>query len=91
MANQYKDKLKWAVAGRSASKIKAITDQLPHKVDVFIADSNDAESLKPIIQKTKVVLTTVGPFDQYGTNIVALCAAHGTHYVDITGEVAWVR
>jgi len=27
----------------------------------------------------------------YGTNVVALCAANGTHYADITGEVAWVR
>lgn len=47
--------------------------------------------MKPLIARTKVVLTTVGPYDKYGTNIVALCAANGTHYVDITGELAWVR
>lgn len=38
-----------------------------------------------------VVVTTVGPFDRYGTPLVELCAQWGTHYCDITGETNWVR
>ena len=43
------------------------------------------------ISNTKIIITTAGPFDLFGTNIVGLCAANGTHYVDITVELAWVR
>jgi short subunit dehydrogenase-like uncharacterized protein len=38
-----------------------------------------------------VVLNTAGPFAQYGSELVAACVQHGTHYVDITGETPWVR
>jgi len=38
-----------------------------------------------------VIINTAGPFDKFGSFIVGLCAANGTHYVDITGEAAWVR
>lgn len=38
-----------------------------------------------------MILTTVGPYERYGTQLLALCAEYGTDYVDITGEVAWVR
>ena len=31
----------------------------------------------------------IGPFAQYSSNVVAACAANGTDYVDITGEVNW--
>lgn len=40
---------------------------------------------------TRVVITTAGPFDRYGTPVVALCAQYGTSYADITGETNWVR
>jgi short subunit dehydrogenase-like uncharacterized protein len=44
-----------------------------------------------MVDDTKVVVTTVGPFDRYGEKLVAVCAHLGTDYADITGEVAWVR
>lgn len=31
------------------------------------------------------------PFARYGTSLVAVCAAEGTDYCDITGEIAWCR
>ena len=40
---------------------------------------------------TRVVMTTVGPFEQYGSPVVEACAKHGTHYVDITGESDFVK
>jgi short subunit dehydrogenase-like uncharacterized protein len=38
-----------------------------------------------------VVISTAGPFSLHGSGLVAACAAHGTHYCDITGEADWVR
>lgn len=61
------------------------------ELPILIADSNNVDQLTSVIKNTKVILTTVGPFSRYGSNTVALCAKFGTHYIDSTGEVAWVR
>jgi short subunit dehydrogenase-like uncharacterized protein len=44
-----------------------------------------------MVAKTAVVLSTVGPYALYGSHLVAACAASGTHYCDLTGEVQWMR
>lgn len=41
--------------------------------------------------KTKVVMSTVGPYSVHGTRLVNVCCGYGTDYVDITGEVDWVK
>jgi short subunit dehydrogenase-like uncharacterized protein len=38
-----------------------------------------------------VILTTVGPYQLYGNDLIAACAATGTAYVDLCGEPAWMR
>lgn len=87
--------LKWAIAGRNQSKLetvrktctgKAQNDALP----IFVADSGDSASLSALAQQTRVLCSTVGPYAQYGTPIVAACVEHGTHYCDLTGEVQWM-
>ena len=40
---------------------------------------------------TKSVSTTVGPYQFYGSELVAVCAAAGTDYLDLCGEPAWMR
>jgi short subunit dehydrogenase-like uncharacterized protein len=40
--------------------------------------------------RTKVVLTTVGPYQLYGDKLVAACVATGTDYADLCGEPAWM-
>ena len=60
-------------------------------MQVILADSNDLKSLKKMVISTKVVITTAGPFDKYGSDLVRFCAQNGTHYCDITGETDWVR
>jgi short subunit dehydrogenase-like uncharacterized protein len=37
------------------------------------------------------LISTVGPFIRYGTAVVEACAVNGTHYVDSTGEITWVK
>jgi len=42
------------------------------------------------VRRTRVLLTTAGPFARFGTPLVDACVRFNTHYVDITGEGAWV-
>ena len=44
-----------------------------------------------LASRTRVVLSTAGPFALFGGPLVAACVRHGTHYVDITGETPWVK
>jgi short subunit dehydrogenase-like uncharacterized protein len=41
--------------------------------------------------RTRVVLTTVGPYSRYGLPLVAACAKTGADYADLTGEAMFVR
>ena len=82
-----KDKPRWAVAGRSKAKLEALGLGVP----VVVADALDAAAMKALARRTKVVCTTAGPYAQYGDELVAACAAEGTHYCDLTGEVQWMR
>ncbi|NKF22770.1 saccharopine dehydrogenase family protein [Solimonas marina] len=89
-------KLKWALAGRSPDKLKAVrarlADQIPEAaaLDLLHADVDDAESLASLARSTRVVITTVGPYVVHGEPLVAACAAAGTDYVDLTGEPEFV-
>ncbi|MEO0963109.1 MAG: saccharopine dehydrogenase NADP-binding domain-containing protein [Pseudomonadota bacterium] len=93
--NQYgvgKD-LKWAMAGRSEEKLAAVRDEMgvPADVPFVVADASDPASLKSMAERTGVVLTTVGPYQLYGSDVVAACVAAGTDYVDLCGEVNWMH
>jgi short subunit dehydrogenase-like uncharacterized protein len=85
--------LKWAMAGRSLDKLAAVRDEIkaPASTPLIAADSADAASLTALTKRTKVVLTTVGPYQIYGEPLVAACAETGTDYVDLCGEPAWMR
>ena len=86
--------LRWAISGRSAEKLAAVQASLAaagHTVPVIVADSHDAVAIDALARRTRVVLTTVGPYAKFGTALLAACAAAGTDYVDITGETPWVR
>lgn len=47
--------------------------------------------MRSIVRKTKVVLSTAGPFEKYGQDLVKICAELGVHYADITGESDFLR
>jgi len=81
--------LTWAIGGRNLSKLDALN--LGPGVEVLVADAMDPEALTQLVKRTRVILTTVGPYARYGSEMVAACAAAGTHYCDLTGEVHWMR
>ena len=86
--------LRWAVAGRNREKLekviaeKCTTGEPPA---ILIADSHDSEALGQLARDTRVVLTTVGPYAKYGSELVAACVESGTHYCDLAGEPQWIR
>ena len=85
--------LRWALAGRSADKLEAVKAACgpgAKRADIVVADAQDARALNALVRDAVVVLSTAGPFALYGSELVAACAANGTHYVDITGETPWV-
>jgi short subunit dehydrogenase-like uncharacterized protein len=45
--------------------------------------------LSALAKKTKILITTVGPYALYGEHAFKACAENGTHYLDVTGEVAY--
>jgi short subunit dehydrogenase-like uncharacterized protein len=84
--------LKWAIAGRSAGKLEAVCkDCAASEMGVLVAEAHDAAAMDKLARSARVVLSTAGPFALYGSELVAACVRHGTHYVDITGETPWVK
>ena len=84
---------KWAMAGRSAAKLAEVRDLIgaPADTPLIVANSDDAASMKALAESTRVVVTTVGPYQLYGEPLLAACVDAGTDYADLCGEPAWMR
>lgn len=84
--------LAWAIAGRNAGKLAEVraeigaSDSLP----LVVADASDPKSLAAMVARTKAIITTVGPYQLYGSPLVEACATAGVDYVDLTGESHWI-
>ncbi len=85
--------IRWALAGRSEQKLRAVREGLgpaASELELIVADSFDKDALRALARRTRVVLTTVGPYALYGSDLVAACVNAGTHYCDLAGEVQWI-
>ena len=87
------DAINWAMAGRSGQKLKAVRDEmgLPAETPLVTANSDDFYSLRSLARRARVVITTVGPYQLYGEELVKACIDAGTDYVDLCGEPLWMR
>jgi short subunit dehydrogenase-like uncharacterized protein len=85
--------LKWAMAGRSKDKLAAVRDAIgaPKDLPLIVADASDPASLKAMVEQTKSVITTVGPYMLYGNELLAASVAAGVDYFDLCGEPVWMR
>ncbi|MBB3586091.1 trans-acting enoyl reductase family protein [Sphingomonas sp. BK481] len=93
LVQAYPTGLSWAMAGRSRAKLEEVRDLIgaPADTPLVTADSADPASLRAMVERATVVISTVGPYQLYGSDLVAACAASGTAYVDLCGEPAWMR
>ncbi|MDB5971155.1 MAG: Saccharopine dehydrogenase [Hydrocarboniphaga sp.] len=84
--------LKWALAGRDRERLESLAAEIGHAgLPILLADANDQAALGELVRRTRLVLATAGPFHLYGSPLVAVCAAAGTDYVNISGEPAWAH
>lgn len=84
--------VRWAIAGRNQARLQAIADAYPEQeIPVLVANSEEPTSLAMMCAQTKVVISTVGPYNRYGEALIAQCARSGTDYVDLCGEVLWLK
>ena len=94
MNDQYGDdqSIKYAIAGRNTEKLLEVKKDLNLNEDITIleVDSTDLDSIDKMTTSAKCILTTVGPYQLYGSKLVESCAKNGTDYVDLTGEPGWM-
>lgn len=97
VAERYPDEVAFAIAGRSRERLTALRDDLAtidaswESLDVLTGDAFDPDSLADIAAQTRVICSTVGPFAEYGSDLVAVCVDERTHYCDLSGEIHWIR
>jgi len=85
--------VKWAMAGRSAAKLAEVRDEIgaPKETPLIVADAADPAQLEAMVKRGKAIITTVGPYQLYGSDLVAACAKAGTDCLDLSGEPNWMR
>ncbi len=82
----------WAIAGRSLSKLEKVSAEIGLSgIEMITADAHDEAALTNMAARTKVVVSTVGPYALYGDTLVKVCTQSGTDYCDLTGEPQWIR
>ena len=96
LARTTPDRCRWALAGRNRSKLEALRRRLAESnpacasMPLLHADVTEPESLGEVARSARVVVSTVGPYLEYGEPLVAACAEAGTDYLDLTGEPEFV-
>ena len=85
--------ISWAMAGRSLEKLATVRDEIgaPASTALVHAEATRPSSLRDLAGRTRCVLSTVGPYQLHGSELVAVCAETGTDYVDLCGEALWMR
>ena len=83
----------FVAAGRDKARIQEALDKVPgidtieHEI---VEVAHDVAPLTELFAGAQVVCNTVGPFAQYGREVVEACLAAGCHYLDTTGEQDWL-
>jgi short subunit dehydrogenase-like uncharacterized protein len=94
LTDNYADgSVRWAMAGRSLTKLNEIRDAIgaPADTPLLTATADDPEALLALAARAEVVITTVGPYQLYGEPLLAACVTAGTAYVDLCGEANWMH
>ena len=89
--SKYSDSLNWAIAGRNKDKLENVSNELGLSVPTIELDSNNEAHVENVLKQTRLIITTVGPYQLYGNEIIKKCAELGVHYVDLSGEPGWMH
>ncbi len=78
--------LKPVLAGRNGDKVRAIAEELGLPWGAFSVD--DEHAVETAIKDKSLVLSVAGPFSATANQMMDACIKTGTHYLDVTGEIA---
>jgi len=87
-------KLRWAAAGRSKPKLESVRADLgegARQLPLLVADAADLDALRKLCRRSRLIVSTVGPYAIHGEPLVRACTETGTDYCDLTGEIQWIR
>lgn len=87
-------RLTWAMAARSGARLQALKNSLgpaAQAIPALVADAASESDLESLCQRSRLIISTVGPYALYGEPLVRVCATTGTDYCDLTGEAQWIR
>jgi short subunit dehydrogenase-like uncharacterized protein len=83
-------RLRWGIAGRDLTALARVAERVGGAPSLVALDVTDATSIDAAVRRTRVLATTVGPYERLGLGVARACALAGTHYADITGEAGFV-
>jgi short subunit dehydrogenase-like uncharacterized protein len=79
------------LAARSGERLRALAAELGEGLDTATADVGDPPSVRALVERGDVLVTTVGPFVRWGGPAAAAASSAGAHYLDSTGEPPFIR
>ena len=79
----------FAIAGRNKSKLYDLADEVGGP-EVRIAAVGDVNALVEALEDVKVLITTVGPFDELGDTAADAALRARVNYIDSTGEGSFI-
>jgi short subunit dehydrogenase-like uncharacterized protein len=82
--------LRPVLAGRSADRLQVLAQELGG-LDAVVADAERPESVRALVERGDVLVTTVGPFTEWGGPAVEAAVDVGAHYIDCSGEPQFLR
>jgi short subunit dehydrogenase-like uncharacterized protein len=94
LAQHVPKNFKWAIGGRNKEKLDALLPLCRHAASqpsIIIADSGDIKAVDKLVASTNVIIQLAGPYRAHGEHFLASASKRGTHYLDLTGEIGWVK
>jgi short subunit dehydrogenase-like uncharacterized protein len=92
LAKNAPQSLNWGIAARNPDKLTKVAEKHGISDDrCFIVDTMNRDQVEDVAKRSDIIITTVGPFSLYGEEVIAACSKFGTHYLDITGEVGFIK
>jgi short subunit dehydrogenase-like uncharacterized protein len=83
---------RWTAVARDAGKLeRVLSEDGVLAPETIVADVGDPGSLAAMASRARVVLNLCGPYTLHGEPVIEACVSNGAHYVDLTGEIPFVR
>jgi len=86
-----KEEKKTAPHHQTATTHATLMENRLRNIDVMYGDVDDPSFARSLAKKTKVIAASLTPYSLHGSRLVEACVAEGTHYVDISGEMLWIK